>query len=82
VKKCSREISRAGNELKHNISEIRSLSLDYRGWWEYDPADGDRKSPRNISYSLQHDAPDDRDYSAEGFSVHSLLITRRGGGEL
>jgi hypothetical protein len=25
--KCSRELSRAGNELKHNVSEIRSISI-------------------------------------------------------
>jgi len=77
VEKCSREISRPGNELKHKRFG-NTLYLDHRGWWEYGPDDGDRKGPRNISYSLKHDAPDDRDYNAEGLSVHSLLIT--GGG--
>ena len=27
MQKCSQEISRAGNEVKHNVSEIRSISI-------------------------------------------------------
>ena len=27
MEKCSRELSWAGNELKHNVSEIRSISI-------------------------------------------------------
>jgi hypothetical protein len=60
---------------------IISIVLTNSNMLSYCPDDVDRKGPRNISFSLKYDAPDDRDYRAEGLCVHSLLITG-GGGEV